>query len=249
MMIDHEALLARAPLFAAMGPDLTRSVVQKSAPRYHERGEGIFQQGDLADSFFFVVEGWIKVFRERESGEQIVIAIFSAGDTFGEAAMFLGGCYPASAETVSPSRVLRIDGAALRRAIVADPQAGFSMLAALSARLRHLMEQIEQLKARSASERIADFLLDQTHETSGAATVALPYEKALIASRLGMQPENFLRAMVKLRDIGVTICRDNVLIKDVGSLLRYAARAVEGGLEEVQAGARPASGGVPRMRS
>jgi len=227
---DHEAMLARAPLFQAMGADMTRAIVQKRAPRFCERGEEIFQQGDLADAFFFVVEGWVKVFRERESGEQVVVSIFSAGDTFGEAAMFIGGRYPASAQAVSPSRILRIEGAALRRAILQNPQIAFDMLAAFSVHLKNLVEQVEQLKARSAPERIADFLLDQTPETHGAATVALPYEKALIANRLGMQPESFSRALAKLRAFGVTVCRDNVLIRDVGALIAFAARpAGEGG--------------------
>jgi CRP-like cAMP-binding protein len=229
MTADHESTLARAPLFVAMGPDLARSIIQKRTPRSYDRGEEIFCQGDPADSFFFLAEGWVKVYREREDGEQVVVSIFSAGDTFGEAAMFIGGRYPASAEAVSPSRVLRIDGAALRRALLDNPQIAFSMLASFSVHLKQLVEQIEQLKARSAPERIADFLLDQTRETSGAVTIALPYEKTLIANRLGMKPESFSRALVKLRNHGVTVCRDDVLIKDVGKLLEYAARSPDGG--------------------
>lgn len=237
MTVDHEAMLERSPLFQAMGRETVRALVQRRAPRFHERGEGIFQQGDPADAFFFVVEGWVKVFRERENGEQIVVSIFSAGDTFGEAAMFIGGRYPASAETVAPSRILRIEGAALRHAILQNPQIAFDMLAAFSVHLKSLVEQVEQLKARSAPERIADFLLDQTSETSGAATIALPYEKALIANRLGMQPESFSRALVRLREVGVTVCRDNVLIRDIAKLLVFAARSADGG----QACAHPAS--------
>ncbi len=124
-------------------------------------------EGEPADSFFFLVEGWVKVFRERDEGEQVVVSIFSAGDTFGEAAMFVGGHYPASAEAVSPARVLRIDGAALRRALLDNPQVAFSMLASFSVHLKHLVEQIDRLKARSAPERIADFLLDQTQGNLG----------------------------------------------------------------------------------
>jgi len=224
MTADHDSFMARAPIFAAMGPDLARRIVHTHAPRSYERGEVIFCQGEAADSFFFLLEGWVKVFRPREDGEQDVVSIASAGDTFGEAAMFVGGHYAASAEAVSPSRALRIDGAALRRALLDNPQIAFSMLASFSEHLKHLVGQIERLKARTATERVADFLLDQTRETSGAVTIALPYEKTLIASRLGMQPENFSRALVRLRDQGVKVCRDDVLITDVARLSRYAAR-------------------------
>ncbi|MCW2282267.1 CRP-like cAMP-binding protein [Rhodoblastus acidophilus] len=223
MTADHDTFLSRAPLFVAMGPELARSIVQNHTPRSCERGEEIYRQGDAADSCFFLIEGWVKVFRRGEQDEEVV-AIYSAGDTFGESAMFVGGHYPASAQAVSPARVLEIDGAALRRILLENPQVAFSMLASFSDHLKHLVAQIDRLKPRSDAERIADFLLAQTTETAGAVTIALPYEKPLIASRLGMKPENFSRALVRLRDHGVKVCRDDVLISDVGRLSRYAAR-------------------------
>ncbi|WP_374546782.1 helix-turn-helix domain-containing protein, partial [Rhodoblastus sp.] len=96
-----------------------------------------------------------------------------------------------------------------------------------SLHLKRLVKQIEQLKAQSAPQRIADFLLDQVTAESGPAAIALPYEKALIANRLGMQPESFSRALARLRDLGVTVERDNVHIKDLAKLIAFSARSGE----------------------
>ena len=224
MTIDDWTILSRAPLFRAMGPDILRSLIGGRTARRYERGERIFQQDDPADAFYFICEGWVKLFREREDGGEIVVAIFTAGQTFAEAAMFLGGRYPASAETISPARVLRVEGAILRQAILKQPQLAFDMLAAASIHLKQLVEQIEQLKAQSAPQRIADFLLDQISAASGPADIALPYEKSLIANRLGMQPESFSRALARLRDVGVTVARDNVHIGNIEKLAEFAAR-------------------------
>jgi len=49
----------------------------------------------------------------------------------------------------------------------------------------------------------------------------LPYEKALIASRLGMQPESFSRALKRLKPIGVEVRGDDVTITDIRSLCAY----------------------------
>ena len=68
-------------------------------------------------------------------------------------------------------------------------------------------------------------LLDQVTAESGPAAIALPYEKALIANRLGMQPESFSRALARLRDLGVTVERDNVHIKDLAKLIAFSARS------------------------
>jgi CRP-like cAMP-binding protein len=221
---DDWTILRRAPLFRAMGADILRSLLGGRVARRYERGERIFQQGDPAEAFFFIYEGWVKVFREREDGGEVIVSIFTAGQTFAEAAMFLGGRYPASAETISPTRILRVEGAILRHAILKQPQLAFDILAAASVHLKQLVEQIEQLKAQSAPQRIADFLLDQVAVPSGPAEIALPYEKALIANRLGMQPESFSRALARLRTVGVTVERDNVHIRNIEKLAEFAAR-------------------------
>ena len=214
-------IVMRAPLFKAMGPSISRAMIHDRKPRSYARGEQIFQQGDPAEGFFCVIEGWAKLFRLREDGEEVVVAIFSAGETFAEVAMFLGGRYPASCEAVSPARILKVDAANLRRAVLAQPQLAFDMLAAASLRLRQLVDEIEQLKAQSAPQRIADFFLAQTAAKSGPAEIALPYEKSLIANRLGMKPESFSRALGKLSDLGVTVDRESVRISDVDRLAAF----------------------------
>lgn len=212
----------RAPLFKAMGPAISRAMIADRLPRTYARGEQIFQQGDAADGFFCVIDGWAKLYRLREDGEEIVVAIFSAGETLAEAAMFLGGRYPASCEAVSPARILKIDATNLRRAVLAEPQLAFDMLAAASLRLRQLVDEIEQLKGRSAPQRIADFFVKLANCASGEAQIALPYEKALIASRLGMKPESFSRALGKLGELGVVVARESVMIRDVARLAAFA---------------------------
>ena len=215
-------VVMRAPLFKAMGPSISRAMIHDRRPRSYARGERIFQQGDPAEGFFCVIEGWAKLFRLREDGGEVVVAMFSAGETFAEVAMFLGGRYPASCEAVSPARILKIDAANLRRAVLAQPQLAFDMLAAASLRLRQLVDEIEQLKAQSAPQRIADFFLKQAAAKSGPAEIALPYEKSLIANRLGMKPESFSRALGKLSELGVTVDRESVRISDVDRLAAFA---------------------------
>jgi hypothetical protein len=46
--------------------------------------------------------------------------------------------------------------------------------------------------------------------------VTLPYDKVLIAGRLGMKPESLSRAFARLKDQGVTISQNVAEIDDVG---------------------------------
>lgn len=58
----------------------------------------------------------------------------------------------------------------------------------------------------------------------------LPYEKSLLAGRLGMTPETLSRSLATLRKLGVTAARDQVEIADLPGLeafCRGAAAAQE----------------------
>ena len=175
-------VVMRAPLFKAMGPAISHTMIgDRSAARLWPGGV-FFARGDPARGFFCVLEGWTKLCRLREDGEEVVVAIFAAGETFAEVAMFLGGRYPASAEAVTPSRVLEIDAVNLRRAVLAEPQLAFDMLAAASLRLRPARRRDRALEGPlgvAAHRRL--FRRPSAPASCGPARLELPYEKALIA--------------------------------------------------------------------
>ncbi len=210
------SIVNRVPVFRSMGDALSHRIV-----RSHARGELLFQQGDSATCCFLVLDGWVKLYRQTTDGDEVVVSLFTAGESFAEAMMFRGGRYPATAEVVTSVRLLHIDGQLLRDAILRNPQISFDMLAASSLHLRRLVEQVEQLKAQSAPKRIASFLLSLTSVRRGPARIELPYEKLLIANRLGMKPESFSRALRQLRGTGVSVEREFVRINEVAHLSAF----------------------------
>lgn len=214
-------IIRSTPLFGALPQDVAQSLIGTQTVREYEKGALLFQQGEPANSFYVVIDGWVKLYRITPDGSEAVVGVFRRGETFAEAAMFLGGRYPVSAEVVTASRLLRIDGDLLRRRIREQPDLALSMLASASYHLKALVEQIEQIKLLSAPQRIADFLIRLCHVREGGCTIELPYEKTLIASRLGMKPESLSRAIGKLRPLGVTVDRERVSIVDVDLLVRF----------------------------
>jgi len=177
----------------------------------------------------FVMQGLVKLFRCSYDGNEAVIHVFGRGENFAECAMFLGASFPVSAEVVSPARLLRLEGATIRKVIQDQPDIAFSMLASASRHLKQLVDQIEQMKVHTGPERVAEFLLGLTSKRSGPDVVSLPFEKILIANTLGMKPESFSRALAKLRTIGVSSVDNHIAIGDVGKLLEFARSRELGG--------------------
>ena len=214
-------IVASTPLFRGMSPQMSQPLVGNSTPRRYEKGTMLFHQGEPATAFFIILDGWVKIYRTTPDGLEVVLHVFKRGETFAEAAMFLGGRYPASAETVAPSRLLKIDGEVFRARIRERPELAMSMLASASYQLKMLVEQIEQIKVRSAPQRIADFMIRIAPAREGPVVLELPFEKSLLANRLGMKPESFSRALARLRAHGVTVDREIVKIADVGRLVSF----------------------------
>lgn len=222
MKDDEFALVRGHPLFQGLSDTDTEAILSGASPKTYPKGYVLFTREDPVDYFYFVFGGWVKVYRETIDGGEAVIGIFARGETLAEAMAFIGGHYPASAEVVEEARVLPIRSANFVHYLKENPEVGLTMLSSLSRRMHHLVGEIESLKTRTASQRVAQFLLRLCSTHDGEVVVALPYDKSVISARLGIQPESLSRIFGRLRKYGVTIERERVIIADVALLERYS---------------------------
>jgi CRP/FNR family transcriptional regulator, dissimilatory nitrate respiration regulator len=214
-------VVRRAPLFAGLPQHTLEMLLQGATVKVATRGELLFVQGDPVNFFYVVIDGWVKIYRLTPSGGEAVVAVFTRGQSFAEAAAFVGGRYPASGEAVTDARLLKIQSGHLLKLIRDNPDIGLAMLASTSMHLQMLVQQIEQLKAHTGAQRVAEFLVSLCGEDQ-ISRISLPYDKVLIAGRLGMQPESLSRAFARLKPLGVRIEQNTAFIDDVERLRNYA---------------------------
>ena len=216
-------VLRHIPLFARLKDEELAELLKGASPRHCPRGKLLFQQGDKADCFYIILDGLVKITRTSPDGDEVVIGVFGPGSMVAEIAMFLGGRFPASAEVVAESRLLPVLAGAFEAAIRANPDLAIGMLASTSRRVRDLVEELEHIKGQTGAQRVADFIVGLCpHCDDVSAHIDLPYEKGLIAARLGMKPESFSRALKRLRQLGVEIQRDHVKVRNVELLNHFA---------------------------
>lgn len=196
-------------------------VLAQARVRDFDRGATVFLQGERADAIFIVAEGWVKLYRIAPSGAEAVVAVYTRGASFGEAVAFRSDVYPVAAEAATDCRLIRIPAEVMLRQIEANPKVAVSILSATFAHLHALVGQIEALKAQTGAQRVAEFLLELASCRAGACEVTLPYDKVLMAGRLGMKPESLSRAFLRLKDHGVTIRQNLAVIEDVATLRDY----------------------------
>lgn len=196
-------------------------LLSKAVWRHYDRDETLFLQDEEATAIHIVLDGWVKLYRVTANGSEAVVSVFTRGDSFGEAVALRNLDYPVSAQSVTTSRVMHIPANVLVSLIKQDAEVGLSILASTFNHLHSLVAQLEQLKAQTAGQRVAEFLLNLCDCTSGPCTVTMPYDKVLIAGRLGMKPESLSRAFSRLRALGVKIDKNHASIDNVKMLRSF----------------------------
>ncbi len=169
-----------------------------------------------------MLDGWVKLYRVTSAGDEAIVAVFTRGQSFAEAAAFTDGVYPVSGEAATETTLLSVPCGPLLDMIRKNPEVGIAMLGSTSRHLHMLVQQIEQLKAHTGAQRVAEFLISLGEKHGDGCEIGLPYDKALIAGRLGMKPESLSRVFARLRQVGVSIDHSVAVIEDMDKLRRFA---------------------------
>lgn len=223
MAEDRRTQIARNSLLMQSFSDVhTDALLSRSHWHTYKRGETLFLQGENARSIHVIADGWVKLYRITPNGGEAIVSVFTKGQSFGEAVALRGAPYPVSAEAVTDCEVLQIPTSSVTEMVRRDPEVGINMLAATFTHLHSLVAQLEQLKAQTGAQRVAEFLLELCERSEGRCTVTLPYDKVVIAGRLGIKPESLSRAFSKLGTVGVKITRNKATIEDIQQLRDFS---------------------------
>ena len=172
------------------------SVVKACAP-----GAYLFREGDPSHGFYIVLQGAVSVHRVNAAGKEQVIHIFHARESFAEAALASEAGYPADARALESSQVLLVQKAGFLALLRRQPELALRMLASMSAHLRTLVDQLEDLTMKDVETRLAHWLIQHCPEPDSerSATIELKTTKRVLAAELGTVGETFSRTLAKFR--------------------------------------------------
>ena len=217
------AELRQHHLFASLGDEQLETMrkslrVLKLADAGH-----LFEQGQVADRFYQVLSGQIKLYRLSPDGNERVIEVMQPGKTFAEAVMFMEQRrYPLNAQALGDTELLTFDSKVFLKILEDSPQVCFRLLADMSQRLHMRLNEIDYLTLQNASFRLVRYLLLQIpadQEDVMEVEISLNTSKSIIASRLSIQPETFSRILKNLSTRGLlTVKGKSITLHNVESL-------------------------------
>jgi len=206
------------PLFASVDEATLQRLVQDAKVESYEDGAVIFRQGDPVAAVILVVRGFVKLMRTSSCGDETLICIRSDGASLAAIPTSTEEILDVSAESVGPSTILKLPAGRFIRLAGDSPALMTAALDDAKRRIVALTSEIESLKARSADHRLARFLLSFCPPNQDQCRFRLPYDKRLVAARLGVTQETLSRSFGRLREFGVRTETREVFVESLARL-------------------------------
>lgn len=183
----------------------------------------ICRQGDPAGELIIVLSGQLAGFSTAPNGTVAVVEVVRAGETLGLATLLARLPRLLGVRTVTPSSLISIEAEGLLTMVEQEPSLVAALLRAEANEFHALVRQVCDLKLRTTAQRLGCYLLSLSAEKQANATaLRLPFDKRLLAARLGCRQENLSRAFAALRGFGVETHGARVILHDIASLTAYS---------------------------
>ena len=189
-------ILKNSTIFSNLSDDELTELAAICAERSFKPDEFIFWEGDAPEWFYIIAEGRVKILKHSSSGKEFIIAFFDSAEMFGEVAVFENKPYPASAQSVTETRVMGINRDDLLSFLANHPQVVLKIISILAGRLRDAQNRLRDFAGERVEQRLASVLL----MLSAKLGPALPFTRQEIAEMAGTTTETAIRVISHLKD-------------------------------------------------
>ena len=222
---DAQILLAlkAVPLLHGMTENVLERLATISTIVNVREDTEICRQGEPADQLFIVLDGQLAGFSMSANGVTAVVDVIRSGQTLGLATLLARLPRLLGVRTVTPSRLLSISADGLLALVEQEPSLVTALLRAEASEFHALVRQVCDLKLRTTAQRLGCYLLSlSTEQQANTTAMRLPFDKRLLAARLGCRQENLSRAFAALRGFGVETHGARVILHDIAKLRSYS---------------------------
>ena len=155
-----ESILAQVPLFSHLPDEGLEELATRLHRRRFERDQIIFHKNDPGSTLYIIISGKVKIVLPSAEGENVLVALLSTGDFFGELSLFDGEPRSATSIATESTDILTLDQEDMFKYIAENPKASTAILSELSLRLRRTDELLSDAAFCNLSTRLSKRILE-----------------------------------------------------------------------------------------
>jgi CRP/FNR family cyclic AMP-dependent transcriptional regulator len=153
-------LLAGNPLFAQLGAAQMDRLTALFHRRRYRAGEPVFREGDPGTAFYIIENGEVKILLGGSEGKDVVLALLTRGDFFGEFALIDGEPRSADAVATVPTELLVLGRDDFLTFLREAPLVAVNLLAMMSRRFRRTDRIVRDAAVSDVQTRVARVLVE-----------------------------------------------------------------------------------------
>lgn len=216
--LQVEDFLNQIEVFKNMPSQSLQLIDKRIKKMLFKKGDRIMSEFEVAKGVFFVRSGIVKLTKQDEHGNELIVCMKKKGDIFAEACLFNDGqlTYPATGTMLKEGEIYFLHTDDLEQELILSPEMAVEMIRYMSVALRDLtsiMRDIALLDVYTKTMRT----LERLAEKFGANRcnkmyIELPITIQEFSTLVGTSRESVSRVFSKLRKDGMIDIKEKQII-------------------------------------
>ncbi|GAA3408372.1 Crp/Fnr family transcriptional regulator [Paenibacillus hodogayensis] len=197
-------ILRQVPLFCKMNDSQLRYIAEICTRKTYKAGTILFREKEPGSDFYIVQTGSVKLYLTSQGGEDKILSIFRAGESFGELSLIDGKPRSGSAQMLEDSSLIVLGADSFLGLLRANFDIALSVMQELAQRLRDTNQHVHDLTFLDARSRVVKNLILLANKNGSRKANAIHVKLALnfdeISRMAGVQKNVLMQVIRDLED-------------------------------------------------
>lgn len=126
---------SKVPIFENLNRDELVEIVNRINHKEFSKGGVIFNEGNIANTLYFINEGKIKLYKYTKDGKEQILHILSEGDFFGELELIKPSKYGFNSKAIEDAKICTLTKEEMKDIMMKNPEIGIKVLETVGERL------------------------------------------------------------------------------------------------------------------
>jgi CRP/FNR family transcriptional regulator len=170
----------------------------------YKKNEIIFYEDELAQFFYQIISGTVKMVNINDDGKEYIQGIFNDGNSFGEPPLFVEKKYPCTAIAQKDSVIIKMSKDSVCKLFKEYPEVQFEFIKTLSERIYSKTITARELIHNKPESKIIAFLKSYKQKAGvEKGDWLVPHSRQEMANLLGLRVETVIRTLKKMDEKGL----------------------------------------------